>query len=175
MYGGISLVFIVQQSCLSRAPLCSGLRKIGEEVHTPCDQQQEITIDDTSSGDNFILGGTPDYELQEFTMKSEKEDCQALQKEIAAFLLRLSEEKCVPQIAIDDIVRTCRKICQQTMTLALQKVSDTLQKKGITASEEITVSLTSVPDPFKGIDSAYLLDKFCRDNFNFVVSVCIVY
>ena len=27
MYGGISLVFIVQQSCLSQAPLCSGLRK----------------------------------------------------------------------------------------------------------------------------------------------------
>ena len=37
-----------------------GLEKIGEEVHTPCDQQQGITIDDTSSGDNFILGGTPD-------------------------------------------------------------------------------------------------------------------
>lgn len=96
-------------------------------------------------------------------------------RKIAAFLLRLSEEKRVPQAAIDDIVRTCRKIYQQTTTLALQKVSDTLQKKGITASEEITVSLTSVPDPFKGIDSAYLLDKFCRDNFNFVVSVCIVY
>ena len=153
-----------------------GLEKIGELVHTPCDQQQKITIDDTSSGDNFILGGTPDYEItQEFTKISEKEDCQALQKEIAVFLLRLSEEKHVPQVAIDDIVRTCRKICQQTTTLALQKVSDTLQKKGITASEEITVSLTSVPDPFKGIDSAYLLDKFCRDNFNFVVSVCIVY
>lgn len=149
-----------------------GLEKIGEEVHTPCDQQQEVTIDDTSSGDNFILADTPDYELQELTKNSQEQDRQALQKENAAFLLRLSEEKRVSQVAIDDIVRTCRKICQQTATLVLRNVSDALQEEGIAASEQINVALISVPDPFEGIDSAYLLEKFCRDNFDYVVSVC---
>ena len=139
-----------------------------QQSEMPTDGEFSNTDEDVTFIDNFGCEGQDQTETT-----SRPEDRKALiQKESAGFLLSLIEEDGVSQVAINKIVRTCRKLCQQSVMSYQQKISDALLDENTTVLEQTKILLTSLPefDPFQGIDSAYLLQKFCEDNFNFVVS-----
>ena len=65
------------------------------------------------------------------------------------------------QVAIDVIVKACHRICQQTVTHDQRNIAQALQEKGMIVSEQTKMAFTSMPDPFEGIDTAYLILISC--------------
>lgn len=100
------------------------------------------------------------------------EDMMSL--EHAKFLLMLREEKQVSQIAITEIVRKCRSLCEQTFRSTADKVKRTLSKARIDVNDIAGLNGVldgSAPDYFHGIDTSYLLEEFAKRHMNYVVSI----
>ena len=89
----------------------------------------------------------------------------------AEFLLMLTEGKQVSQVALDEVIKGCRKICEQTVSQIKQRVICALGHAGINTADipGLEVSLCSTPDPFEKIDTAYLREKFYKEYFNYMV------
>ena len=155
-----------------------GLEK---DVEFPCDGQPDMPSDAEilnvfnpveipSNDEGVILAENLESQLSKDNHQADHQT--TTQIENAAFLLSLTEQYGVSQVAVKEVVSRCRQICQQSVTAVQRNISEALQDEGITVSQKIKVTLTSIPDPFEGIGTAYLLDKFCRENFSYVVSLC---
>ena len=102
------------------------------------------------------------------------------QLEEAKFLLKLREDKQVSQSAINEIVKHCRRLCEQTHSSLVLRVKSilplTIQQctNTCTAQEDISRILEEIDGPphdfFAGIDSSYLLESFARKYMNYIVS-----
>lgn len=90
----------------------------------------------------------------------------------AEFLMKLSEGRQLSQVALGDVIAGCRSICQQTVSQVQESVLSALENAGINYSNHpgLNEALCSKPDPFEGIDSAYLREKFYQEHFNYLVS-----
>ena len=109
------------------------------------DQTFELNVDD---GDGSLPHSVSPFERQ---------------KENAAFLLKLSEARRLSQVAVADVIDGCRRICAQS----LEKAREKLYESGIETDNDI---FSDVGDPFEGIHTPYLLEKFVSDHLNYVVS-----
>ena len=147
----------------------------------PCNRQPDVPSDAEilnvfhpceipSNDEGVILADNLDNQLPQDNHQTDHQTTSQIEN--AAFLLSLTEEHGVSQVAVNKIVSSCRQICQQSVTAVQRNLSEALRDEGITVLQKMKVALTSIPDPFEGIDSAYLLDKFCRENFSYVVSLC---
>ena len=83
--------------------------------------------------------------------------------------MMLSEGRQLSQQAIADVISGCRIICRQTVRIALESTVNKLTDAGISVPTNLDVFL-DFPDPFEGIDSAYLREKFYSLHMNYVVS-----
>ena len=104
----------------------------------------------------------PDYSVQ----------CQ---KSNADFLMTLSEGRQLSQQALSDVIGGCRKICQQTVRRVMERTSKALADVGIdiSAIPGLPDTFLTLPDPFEGIDSPYLRERYYSEHMNYMVSVCI--
>lgn len=91
----------------------------------------------------------------------------------AGFVMKLSEGRQLSQLALGDVIKGCRSICQQTLSIVQERVLSALEDAGIDSSNltGLDEALSSMPDPFEGIDSAHLREKFYREHFNYLVSI----
>ena len=89
----------------------------------------------------------------------------------AGLLLRLTEGRHLSQVALSDVITGCRRICQETLSHVREGVLSALKSGNTAALKE---SLSTVPDPFEGIDSVYLREKFYKEHLNYLVSECII-
>ena len=91
----------------------------------------------------------------------------------AEFLMALAEGRQLSQQAISDVISGCRKICQQTARKVLESVEKPLADAGVDVSTTpgLMDAFLNIPDPFEGIDSSYLREKFYTEHMNYVVSI----
>lgn len=91
-------------------------------------------------------------------------------KNSALFLLKLREERRVSQVAIADIIAECRRQCEQTADGVLRAVKRKLTQSNIKLEDVEGLDDVLVPDFYENIHTPHLLEKFARDNLNYVVS-----
>ncbi len=97
-------------------------------------------------------------------------------KKQMALLLKTKEIRKVSQIALDGIVDNVTSIIHLTVDKLKCEVDNTLKSSGINGVISTFSSLgdvfnnTDIRDPFNGLSSKYLQDKFYKDHFNLLVS-----
>ena len=95
------------------------------------------------------------------------------QRTNAEFLMALSEGRQLSQQAISDVIVGCRNICQQAVCTVVGRTVKALTDADIDVSTTpgLANALFTIPDPFEGIDTSYLRERFYSEYMNFVVSI----
>ena len=96
------------------------------------------------------------------------------QKDVATFLLNLSEGRQLSQRAISEVIDGCRKLCEQTVCSVKGEVALKLSECNFdpAAIECVMKAFCDISDPFHGIDTVYLREKFFAEHMNYIVSQC---
>ena len=104
-------------------------------------------------------------------------DAENIRRSSAMFLLKLKEHFRISQIAIDFIVERCRDLLSQTIVRAEAAVKARLAEVGIDLESvgDLHDIFQSVLDPFDGIDTCYLQEKYYREKFNLIVCMFLMY
>ena len=126
------------------------------ECSEPCEELRARTVENPQPTD---FSGLPsDYGVQ----------CR---RSNAEFLMTLSEGRQLSQQAISDVIVGCRKICQQTVCTVIERSVRAIMDADIDVSTTpgLENALLTVPDPFEGIDTPYLREKFYLEHMNYVV------
>lgn len=97
---------------------------------------------------------------------SEETSC-SITDEAARFLLQLREGCQLSQAAILDVITGCKILCSGVADRYKASITAALASAGISsdAIPSLSVALEESPSPFHGIDSNYLFEKYCVDNF----------
>lgn len=94
-------------------------------------------------------------------------------KTSSLFLLKLKEERMLTQSAVNDVVAGCQEVFQHTVSRLKAGVSRSFAEHGTESSvvEEIDHVFDDVSDPFDGLETAYLQEKFVVQDLGCIVSV----
>lgn len=91
----------------------------------------------------------------------------------AKFILSLTEGK---QVAVKEVIEGCRDICRRSMAQVKQNLEMALSMStDDSLAEQIQLTMDNISDPFSGIDTAYLREKFYKDHFGYLVSYTSIY
>ena len=98
-----------------------------------------------------------------------------MKRSTALFLLKMKEQRRISQVAVDDIVEGCRSIICQTLSHVQAGVKAKLAEVGMDSD---TIGLENVfdqdsMDPFRGLETCYLQEKYFREKLNLIVSNCV--
>lgn len=90
----------------------------------------------------------------------------------AKLLLQLKEGRQVSQAAVSDMIDGCKTLCKQTIDEFKEGVRLSLASAGIDIESVPGMSnvLSRDPNPFQGIDTTYLYEKFCIEHLGCLVS-----
>ena len=90
----------------------------------------------------------------------------------AKLLLNLREGHQVSQVAIKDFIGGCRSLYSEVFNDLSIRTRDILTSNGVTVDSipELNEVLGIPPDPFVGIDTDYLYEKFCREHLGYLVT-----
>ena len=97
-------------------------------------------------------------------------DAEQQQKMSALFILGLKEGHCLSQSAIDDIISSCQDMFKHHNLRIRAGVQERLLNFGIDVPE-IDSFLSSTSDPFIGLHSTYMQEKFYREKLGCIVSM----
>ena len=92
-----------------------------------------------------------------------------MKEEAARFLLTLREGRQISQAAIDDVISGCKSLCQHTIMAMKGKVLDHVAEAGIELPGLHDIIDTKY-NPFDGIDTNYLFERFCVEHLGYLVS-----
>lgn len=92
-----------------------------------------------------------------------------IKEEAARFLLTLREGRQISQAAINDVVSGCKSLCQHTIVAMKGKVLDHVAEAGIELPGLHDIIDTKY-NPFDGIDTNYLFERFCVEHLGCLVS-----
>ena len=95
-------------------------------------------------------------------------------KKSSLFLLQLKEERLISQAAINDVVKGCKAVFEHTLGRVKAGVKYKLSQSGIDPCgiQDLEDVFSAVNDPFHGLETAYLQDKFISENLGCIVSSC---
>ena len=97
-----------------------------------------------------------------------------IDRNVAMYLLKLKEVHYLSQAAIDCVVSGTKSLLEQHLALVKGEVDMQLQQAQSQGAEDIHVGVSSifedVHDHFARLNSAYMQEKYFRDNFHLVVS-----
>ena len=97
-----------------------------------------------------------------------------LKRATALFLLKVQEIQKVSQVALDDMVTEFSSLCSTELTKLQTKVFSCLRHSGVDPEEicglKDTFSKCTFNDPFHGLTSTYLRNKYYEENLGLVVS-----
>jgi hypothetical protein len=93
-------------------------------------------------------------------------------KKSSLFLMHLKEERLLTQAAVNDVITGCREIFHHTVCRLQAGVSQQLSKSGIDSSEinELHCVFDHAHDPFNGLETTYLQEKFIEKELGYIVS-----
>ena len=92
------------------------------------------------------------------------------------FLIKLKDSRGISQAAINDVVEGVQTIFSHTVQQLKASVEEKLGFSGINAGEVegLQELFTEFKDPFDGIQTPYLQQKFIATNFDYVVSLACI-
>ena len=85
----------------------------------------------------------------------------------ALFILKLKEQRRVSQV---DIVESCKSLFSQTIVRVQAGVRAKLAEAGIDAIDGLGGVFDDVTNPFQGLETCHLQEKYFRDELGLVVS-----
>ena len=87
--------------------------------------------------------------------------------------IEVKEQRNISQVAIDDIVSDSTDLFHHTITRVQANVKAKLAESGIDvdAITGLDDAFTSVSNPFHGLETAYLQEKFYREKLCLIVSL----
>lgn len=93
-------------------------------------------------------------------------------KRSCLFLLKLKEERMLTQAALNDVVAGSREVFQHTVCRLKAGVNHAFAQHGIdlTCVEEVDGVFDEASDPFSGLETAYLQEKFIAQELGCIVS-----
>lgn len=99
-------------------------------------------------------------------------DQEEIQHSSALFLLKLKEHRRTTQTVINDVVEGCKDLFSQTIQRLEAGVKATLAESGfgpesISGLDDV---FKDVADPFKGIDTCHLQEKYYKEVLGLIVS-----
>ena len=124
----------------------------------------------------FHLGSLPDhpdelqYEVRHILRRQETYQ----QREAAKFLLNLKEVRRVSEQTISDVIEGSKVLFGSSFCAVKASLKDSLVRAGI--DESAVQGLTSVfdncPNPFDGLETSYMREKYYKTQFDVLVSGC---
>lgn len=84
------------------------------------------------------------------------------------FILKLKETRQLSQTAVDDVVEGCKSMINQTVQRLHSGAREKLLMLGID-EEALDDVFNDFPDPFNGLETRYLQEKFLKEEFGLVV------
>ena len=90
----------------------------------------------------------------------------------ALYLMKLKETRQLSQVALDDVVEGSRMIFTSTVQQLHSGVRAKLASLGIDETKVDDV-FTDVIDPFVDLETRYRQEKFFKEQFGLVVSICV--
>ena len=99
-------------------------------------------------------------------------DTQEQMKKSCLFLMQLKEERLLTQAAVNDVVSGCQEVFQHTLGHLRAGVSQKLSQSGIDFNGITGLGdvFADMSDPFVGLESVYLQDKFISKELGCIVS-----
>ena len=144
--------------CPSTSPVPNVLSYSVDEVITP-GTSMDLSLPDAISHDVDIL-------LQRDEHERKKKSC--------LFLMHLKEERMISQAAIQDVVSGCQDVLEHTVGHLKAAVSHKLSECGLDASyiDGVASVFQDGINPFAGVESQYLQEKFIAQELGCIVSFC---
>lgn len=150
--------------------LCSHVYRKHKEASTSAPETSAPENEDTRSNIIFDLSipGSISHDVNQLLGR----DVHEQMKKSSLFLLQLKEERLLTQAAVNDVVRGCREVFKHTVYHLKAGVSHTLAQSGIDPSdiEGLDGVFTELDDPFVGLETSYLQDKFILQELQCIVS-----
>ena len=100
-------------------------------------------------------------------------DAEVQRKPRALFLLRLKEGRCLSQVAVNEVVSACQELFKHTVSRVQAGVRERLALHGVDSYDipDLANFLETIQDPFDGLHSTYLQEKFYREKLGCIVSI----
>ena len=99
-------------------------------------------------------------------------DAKDIQHESALFLLKLKEHRRVSQVAIDDVVEHSKRLFHMTIERAEAAVKAKVADAGFDPNLiELDTVFQDISDPFNGLHTSYLQEKYYNEKLGLVVSM----
>ena len=97
-------------------------------------------------------------------------DVMQVRRSSALFILKLKEQRRVSQVAVDDIVESCKSLFSQTIVRVQAGVRAKLAEAGIEphAIDGLGGVFDDVTDPFQGLETCHLQEKYFRDELGLI-------
>lgn len=99
-------------------------------------------------------------------------DVEHIRRSSALFLLKLKEQRRITQVAIDDIVQGCQGLLSVTIDRVQAIIKAKLAESGVDLNqiEGLDDSFKQVIDPFEGIETCHLQERYFRETLGLIVS-----
>ena len=137
------------------------------------DEFENLVYSTASASDNTAAQvASTSSELQFDIDEILGEDIAKQKKESALFILGLKEGKCLSQTAVNDIVDKCQGIFTHTLSRVKARVTHCFREVGIDPSgvPDLDSRFSEIADPFNGLHTTYLQNKYFVEEMNCVVS-----
>ena len=103
-------------------------------------------------------------------------DAECIRRTSALFLLKMKEKHRLTQVAINSIVEESRGLFYQTMERVRAAIQAKRADKGIDENIiDFDDIFESTVDPFRGLETCYLQEKYFNDQLGLAVSTIIIW
>lgn len=99
-------------------------------------------------------------------------DVERVRRSSALFILKLKEQRRTSQVVINDVVENCKGLFSQTIERVHAGVRARLAESGVDPDSirGLDSAFENVVDPFDGIETCYLQEKYFRETLGLIVS-----
>lgn len=127
-----------------------------------------------TEADSGIFDTSGGFDENDFHRKAHSDhNCETSTESNAKLLLKLSEGRKLSEVAIQDVITGCTNVCtamqSELKDTVLQKLTEHQVDAAVTADVIQAISDTC-QNPFAGLSSSYLREKYYKEHFNYIVS-----
>ena len=136
--------------------------------------QRSVCLEEPASTFEYRFGKDPvgPDEIQYTIWHNLGTDSVHPQLEAAKFLLKLKEVRHVSERTIGDVITGCKFLLGDSLSVVKASVKDSLQQAGIDMAsvDGLESIFANAPNPFSGLETSYLREKYFKDQFGLLVS-----
>ena len=97
-------------------------------------------------------------------------DVSHQQLEAVKFLLKLKEVCNVSKRTVGEVIEGCKTLFGNSFSMLKASVKDYLGEADISSMDGLDSLFCNIPNPFHGLETTYMQEKYFRDHFQFLVS-----